>query len=225
MPGLYTLIHERYRNLPNEQNKTVYETDAWFHVEDLASNFLKKRVVIAVNTAGMQAWTLIVNFKDTPKGLKIDNELIIGAAVQGYDKYDPAKGAPAEAAAIVTENLVKPMFKNYADGEEFDRSINAITRHVVEEFSMFRFFLPEVWARYPQIQSMFSLMDSTTAGWPRLNYGGSAAAIAAAAGGGAGAFGGARQRWGRQPPGCVPGATPCAVPSLESLPAARGTRY
>jgi hypothetical protein len=54
MPGLYTLIHERYRNLPAEQGKIVYETDAWFHVEDLMSNFLKKRVVIAVNTAGMQ---------------------------------------------------------------------------------------------------------------------------------------------------------------------------
>jgi hypothetical protein len=98
--------------------------------------------------------------------------------VQGYDKYDPAKGAPPEAAVLVNENLVKPMFANYAEGAEFDRSINAITRHVIEEFSMFRFFLPEVWERYPQVHPIFNLMDTTTKNWPRLNYGAGAAGAA-----------------------------------------------
>jgi hypothetical protein len=36
-------------------------------VEDPLSNFLKKRIVISINTVGMQAWTLMVNLKDTPK--------------------------------------------------------------------------------------------------------------------------------------------------------------
>ena len=46
MPGIYTLINERYRNLPSEAaaNKTVFETDAWFHVEDIAQNFWLKRI-------------------------------------------------------------------------------------------------------------------------------------------------------------------------------------
>jgi hypothetical protein len=52
MPGLYTLIHERYRNPAGQKSTTVFETDAWFHVEDLMSNFLKKRVVISVSLLG-----------------------------------------------------------------------------------------------------------------------------------------------------------------------------
>ena len=95
----------------------------------------------------MQAWTLIVNLKDTPAGLKIDNELILGAAAQGYDKSDPSRGAPRESSQIVNDNLVKPMLQSWAAGDEFARSLDAISRHVVEEFSMFRFFLPTVRAR------------------------------------------------------------------------------
>ncbi|KIZ00054.1 hypothetical protein MNEG_7908 [Monoraphidium neglectum] len=174
--GLYTLIHEHYRNLPGQENLTEFETDTWFHVEDLVSNFLKKRIVITVNTAGLQAWTLTVNFKDTPQGLKIDNELIMGAAPVGYDPEDPSKGAPAEAAVIVNENLVKKTFDDYAPGgnvpgSEFTRSLNAITRHVVEEFSMFRFFLPQVWHRFPHLQGMFAVGDAIGSFVPRLNYG------------------------------------------------------
>jgi hypothetical protein len=141
-------------------------------VEDLVSNFLKKRIVITVNTAGLQAWTLTVNFKDTPQGLKIDNELIMGAAPVGYDPEDPSKGAPAEAAVIVNENLVKKTFDDYAPGgnvpgSEFTRSLNAITRHVVEEFSMFRFFLPQVWHRFPHLQGMFAVGDAIGSFVPR----------------------------------------------------------
>ena len=55
---------------------------------------MKKRIVISINTAGIQAWTLIVNLKDTPEGLKIDNELILGVAAHKYDPTDTAKGEP-----------------------------------------------------------------------------------------------------------------------------------
>ena len=44
----------RRSNLPGEENKEVFETDLWFHVEDLVSNFLKKRIVITINMVGMQ---------------------------------------------------------------------------------------------------------------------------------------------------------------------------
>lgn len=42
--------------------------------------------MISINTIGLQAWTLIVNLKDTPKGLKIDveqvgAEMMTGAAL------------------------------------------------------------------------------------------------------------------------------------------------
>ena len=93
---------------------------------------------------------------------------MIGAAVQGYDKTDPSKGTGPEAARIVNDNLIKPLFASYAEGEEFTRSINAITRHVVEEFSMFRFFLPTVWERFPHLHGMFALADTVTAFVPRL---------------------------------------------------------
>jgi hypothetical protein len=124
-----------------------------------------------INTAGLQAWTLIVNLKDTPEGLKIDNELIIGAAAAGYDKADPSEGAPAAAAQVVNDNLIKPMFDTFAKGDEFMASINAITRHVTEEFSMFRFFLPTVWNRFPHLHGMFAMSDALTSMMPRLNYG------------------------------------------------------
>jgi uncharacterized membrane protein YgcG len=93
---------------------------------------------------------------------------MIGAAVRGYDKTDPAKGAPPEMAQLANDNLVKPMFASYAEGDEFTRSINAITRHAVEEFSMFRFFLPAVWDRFPHLHGMFALADTVTAFVPRL---------------------------------------------------------
>lgn len=35
-----------------------------------------RRIVISINTLGLQAWTLIVNLKDTPQGLKIDVEQV-----------------------------------------------------------------------------------------------------------------------------------------------------
>ena len=113
-------------------------------VEDLLSNFLKKRVVISINTVGMQAWTLIVNLKDTPEGLKNDAEQVIGMAANGYDPADPAKGMPREFSQVMNDNLIKPALQQQTPGDEFMRSTNAITRHVVEEFSMFRFFLPQV---------------------------------------------------------------------------------
>jgi hypothetical protein len=91
-----------------------------------------------------QAWTLIVNLKDTPAGVKIDNELIIGAARTGYDPQDPAKGVPPEAARLLNDNVIFPALENWAPNGELMRSINAISRHVTEEFSMFRFFLPQV---------------------------------------------------------------------------------
>jgi len=173
MPGLYTLIHEHYRNTAPEKARNLpeFETDCWFHIEDMMSNFLKKRIVISINTAGLQAWTLVVNLKDTPEGLKIDNELIIGAAPVGYDKTDPEKGAPLEAGQIVNDNLIKPALETYTPGEDFIRSCNAITRHVVEEFSMFRFFLPTVWARYPQLQTLSNFGMGVQDNIPKLNYG------------------------------------------------------
>jgi hypothetical protein len=143
-PGLYTLIHEHYRNMPKELGKPEFETDVWFYIEDMMSNFLKKRVVISINSVGLQAWTLIVNLKDTPQGLKIDNELIIGAARTGYDPLDPSKGIAPEAARMLNDNVIWPALEAYAPGGELMRSINAISRHVTEEFSMFRFFLPQV---------------------------------------------------------------------------------
>lgn len=141
-------------------------------MEDLYSNYLKKRIMISINFLGMQAWTLIVNLKDTPEGLKIDNELIIGAARVGYDARDPTRGTPAEAAAVVNENVLNPALKKfYGSDEEFTRSVNAISRHVVEEFSMFRFFLPQVWEQHPQVARAFEAGEAINRYVPRLNYG------------------------------------------------------
>jgi hypothetical protein len=109
----------------------------------MMSNFLKKRIVISINTVGLQAWTLIVDLKDTPKGLKIDIEQVIGLAPAGYDKADPSTGVSTELAQVISDNVIKPSLEEQTPGEEFWLSANAITRHVVEEFSMFRFFLPQ----------------------------------------------------------------------------------
>lgn len=33
----------------------MFETDLWFQVEDMVSNFMKKRIVISINMMGLQA--------------------------------------------------------------------------------------------------------------------------------------------------------------------------
>jgi hypothetical protein len=68
---------------------------------------------------------------------------VIGVAASGYDKDDPSKGLPREAAKVLNDNLIRPALELQTPGAEFIRSANAITRHVIEEFSMFRFFLPQ----------------------------------------------------------------------------------
>lgn len=105
LPAMYTLIHERYRNLPAEaaKNMTVFETQTYFHVEDVISNYLKKRIVISLNIMGMQAWTLNVEMKDTPQGVVITPELIIGIAPRGYDPLDPTKGTAPEMAKMIND--------------------------------------------------------------------------------------------------------------------------
>ncbi|GBF97094.1 hypothetical protein Rsub_10105 [Raphidocelis subcapitata] len=161
VPGVYTLIHEHYRNTDAEKGKVEYESDAWFHVEDFVTNWYKKRIVISINALGMQSWTLMVNLKDTEEGLKIDVEQIIGVAAKGYDPTDPSKGMSHEAATLINDNLLWPAMEGWAPGDEFMRSANAITRHVVEEFSMFRFFLPQVWDKYPHLQFLSAVNEAT----------------------------------------------------------------
>lgn len=42
-------------------------------------------------TAAVQAFTLIVEFNDSPEGLVVSVEVIIGAAAKGYDVKNPSE--------------------------------------------------------------------------------------------------------------------------------------
>jgi hypothetical protein len=43
--------------MPGQEKLTEFETDCWFHIEDLMSNFLKKRIVISVGAClGRGGW-------------------------------------------------------------------------------------------------------------------------------------------------------------------------
>lgn len=93
----------------------------------------------------LQVFTLVVEFKDNPNGLVVSVEVIIGAAVKGYDQKFPKNGvAPAMAKAANTM-LLEAVMGPYRENGDFNAALDAVTRHVVEEFGNLPNFVPQAW--------------------------------------------------------------------------------
>lgn len=93
----------------------------------------------------MQAFTLIVEFNDSPEGLVVSVEVIIGAAVKGYDVKNPSKGVPVPMAKAANTLLLQAVMAPYHKNGDFDGALDAVTRHVVEEFGNLPNFVPKAW--------------------------------------------------------------------------------
>lgn len=145
-PPLYTLIHERYRNPEGFKGSRHYETNGWFYVADSIMNLARNRYVITMPLLGLPTWTMIIEFNDTPEGMVVDIEVVAGIPSKGYDERNPTDGYLM--AAGMNEVLTAPLLAKQKDSPDWQDSINAITRHAIEEFSNLQFFVPTLYNKY-----------------------------------------------------------------------------
>jgi hypothetical protein len=88
---------------------------------------------------------LIVEFNDSHDGLVVSVEVIIGAAAKGYDTKNPKNGVPASMAKAANTMILEPVMAPHRANGEFDGALDAVTRHVVEEFGNLPNFVPDAW--------------------------------------------------------------------------------
>lgn len=88
---------------------------------------------------------MIIEFNDTPEGMVVDIEVIAGIPSKGYDERNPIDGFTA--AAGMNEVLTAPLLAANKNSMDWEESINAITRHAIEEFSNLQFFVPTLWQK------------------------------------------------------------------------------
>lgn len=145
-PTLMSKLNEQYRTPEHKpQPATPYKTSLWVGTADLALNLPRNRYVLAFEVMGFQAFSLIVQFKDSPAGLVVSVEVLLGAAAKGFDPLNPLDGANKAMAALANAMLFESIMKPYRKNGQFNGALNAVTRHIVEEFGNLQFFVPSAW--------------------------------------------------------------------------------
>lgn len=89
---------------------------------------------------------MILEFNDTPEGLVVDTEVIAGLPFKGFDERAPLDGYAA--AAGLNEMMTAPLVAKQKGSYDWEESINAITRHVIEEFSNLQHFVPYLYEKH-----------------------------------------------------------------------------
>lgn len=149
-----------------------YRTQLWVTANDLALNLPRNRYVLYFGTMGCQAFTLVVEFNDGQQGLIVSVEVILGAAPIGYDKKNPLEGVPKPLASAANAMLFETVMKPYRDNGDYAAALDAVTRHVVEEFSNLQHFVPLAWeqqgpgAVLKQLQEYAASISAVTAKLP-----------------------------------------------------------
>lgn len=147
-PTLHSKLDETYRSPPGK--KSGFRTEMWVAASDVGTNLPKNRYVLGLDILGFQAFTLIVEFNDSAEGLVVSVEVILGAAGKGYDKRNPGKGVRHPLASAANTLLLEAIMAPYRANGDFDAALNAVTRHVVEEFGNLPRFVPQAWATSAQ---------------------------------------------------------------------------
>jgi len=88
---------------------------------------------------------MMIEFQDTPEGMVVDIEVIAGVPQKGYDEHNPTDGFLF--ANGMNELVTAPLLAKQKDSPDWENSINAITRHAIEEFSNLQFFVPVLYER------------------------------------------------------------------------------
>jgi hypothetical protein len=89
---------------------------------------------------------MMIDFNDTPEGLVVDIEVVAGVPYKGYDKRAPTDGYLM--AAGMNEVFTAPLVGRQKNSMDWEESINAITRHAIEEFSNLQHFVPYLYEKY-----------------------------------------------------------------------------
>jgi hypothetical protein len=110
---------------------------------------------------------MIIEFNDTPEGLVVDIEVIAGIPAKGYDERAPTDGYLM--AAGMNEMLTAPLLASQKDSPDWQESINAISRHAIEEFSNLQFFVPTLYEKYTALGKAGINWIPTLGTWCQFN--------------------------------------------------------
>jgi hypothetical protein len=110
---------------------------------------------------------MILEFNDTLEGLVVDVEVIAGVPHKGYDDRAPHDGY--KTAAGMNELFTAPLLAKQKNSFDWDESINAITRHVIEEFSNLQHFVPYLYKRCNLLGQIDVNWVPTLGNWLQLN--------------------------------------------------------
>jgi hypothetical protein len=91
-------------------------------------------------------FTMILEFNDTPAGLVVDVEMIAGLPFKGFDERSPLRGYMT--ASGLNGMALAPQFAGVVGDLDWNETLDAVTRHVVEEFTNLQFFVPYFWNKY-----------------------------------------------------------------------------
>ena len=122
----------------------TYETDAWFTALSTDVNWAAKRQEISLFTQGYQAWTLILSME----GANVVAELIMGVPAKGTDPINPEGGLPLDEALAINTAAFIPYFTMLRNDADSAPGFDAMSRHVVEEFSNLGRFVPALYTSF-----------------------------------------------------------------------------
>jgi hypothetical protein len=106
---------------------------------------------------------MIIEFNDTPEGLVVDIEVVAGI---------PSERSPTDGylmAAGMNEMLTAPLLAKQKGSPDWQDSINAITRHAIEEFSNLQFFVPTLYEKYTAMGKVGINWIPTLGTWCQFN--------------------------------------------------------
>ncbi|KAF6259716.1 hypothetical protein COO60DRAFT_1511685 [Scenedesmus sp. NREL 46B-D3] len=146
---------------PALQGHAPLRDNGWFYVADSIMNLARNRYVITMPMLGLPTWTMIIEFNDTPEGMVVDIEVVAGIPSKGYDERNPSDGYLM--AAGMNEMLTAPLLAKQKDSPDWENSINAITRHAIEEFSNLQFFFNGKSAQDMQTVSFYNALAALAA--------------------------------------------------------------
>ena len=145
----------------------------------LGVHLQKLRAFVCLALGSLQALTNRIEFKDTADGLMVRINIVLGVPPRGYDSNNPDAGS--FFASTFNDMLMGPLIESFRNTPDLDESMNAVIRHMIEEYSNLRFFLPELYGRYskmgaagvtwiPTLGTFLDRMNLTASDTPTVNF-------------------------------------------------------
>jgi hypothetical protein len=105
--------------------------------------------------------------------------IILGVPPKGYDAKNPDAGS--FMASTFNDMLMGPLIESFRNTPDLDESMNAVIRHMIEEYSNLRHFVPELYAKHsklaaagvtwiPTLGTFLDRLDLTPSDRPTVNF-------------------------------------------------------